>query len=127
MKTSVLVAVIIAMVFGSLGWWLRTYHHTSGAVLIALGAFAISCFAQFQASRSAHIAPKSEKRARYGWAIMVHPEEDRYVLRNTGTLLAHDVTVAADEATHILSKTTKATSDPTFRPVNPRRSTQCSR
>src|SRR4051812_44665274 len=68
MKASALAAVVIAVVFCGLGWWLRTYHHTSGAVLIALGAFAVSCFAQFQASRSVHIAAKNEKRLRYGWA-----------------------------------------------------------
>jgi hypothetical protein len=98
MKVSVLAAVIVAAVFGGLDWWLWVHHHTSSAVLIALGAFGVSCFAQFQASRSAHNAAKSaalaqlnEERLKYGWDITVHPEGDRYVLRNMGTLTAHDV------------------------------------
>jgi hypothetical protein len=112
MKASVLAALVIAAVFGGLIWWLRTYHHTSGAVLIALGAFAVSCFAQFQASRSAHLATKNEKRSRYGWAITVHPDGDRYVLRNTGTLLAHDVTLAADERTFVRFENHEGTTGP---------------
>lgn len=105
MKLSVLVAATIAALYGGLAWWLRASHHTSGAVLIAIGAFAVSCFAQFQASRSAHNSTKTsalavlnekraranEERAKYGWAITVHPDGNRYVLRNTGTLAAHDV------------------------------------
>jgi membrane protein YdbS with pleckstrin-like domain len=59
MKLSASVVLIIAVVYGILAWWLRGYHHTSGAVLIALGAFAVSCFAQFQASRSAHNSSKT--------------------------------------------------------------------
>jgi hypothetical protein len=116
MKASALAAVVIAVVFGGLGWWLRTYHHTSAATLIALGAFAISCFAQFQASRSAHLAAKNEKRSRYGWEIRVHPDEDRYVLRNTGTLLAHDVTLAADESTFIGFENHKGDTGPDIPP-----------
>ena len=101
MKPSMLAAGVIALVFGGLGWWLRTHHHASDAMLIALGAFAVSCFAQFQASRSAHIAATNEKRLRYGWEIMAHPDEHLYVLRNTGTLLARDVSLSADESTFI--------------------------
>lgn len=98
MKVSVLAAVVGAVGFGVLGWWLWTYHHASSATLIALGAFAVSCFAQFQASRSAHNAAKTsvlaqlnEERAKYGWTITVHPDGHCHVLRNTGTLTAHDV------------------------------------
>lgn len=98
MKLSVSVAAIIATVYGMLAWWLRAYHHTSGTLLIALAAFAVSCFAQFQASRSTQnstnalaLARLNEERAKYGWMITVHPEGDRYVLRNTGTLAATDV------------------------------------
>ena len=98
MKLSVSVALFIAVVYGVLAWWLRVYHHTSGTLLIALAAFGVSCFAQFQASRSTQnstsafaLARLNEERAKYGWTITVHPEGDRYVLRNTGTLAAHDV------------------------------------
>lgn len=98
MKLSLSVALLIALVYGVLAWWLRVYNHTSGAVLIALGAFAVSCFAQFQASRSFHntartaaLAQLNEERAKYGWKITVHPEGNRYVLRNMGTVTAHDV------------------------------------
>lgn len=98
MKVSVLAAVIIAALFGCLGWWLRTYQSAADPTLVALGAVGIACFAGFQASRSAHAASKSsalaqrnEERLKYGWDITVHPEGDRYVLRNMGTLTAHDV------------------------------------
>lgn len=98
MKWSLLTAVIIAAAFGGLGWWLRTYHFAGVSTLVTLGAVAIATFAGFQAARSAHassktsaLALKNEERAKYGWTITVHPEGDRYVLRNMGTLTAHDV------------------------------------
>ena len=91
-------AVVIAILYGTLAWYLWAYHHTSGPVLIAMGACAVSCFAQFQGSRSFHntaktaaLAQLNEERAKYGWKITVHPEGDRHVLRNMGTLTAHDV------------------------------------
>nr|WP_208411202.1 hypothetical protein [Mycolicibacterium fluoranthenivorans] len=104
-----MVAAIITVVYGIAAWWLRTTNHTSGAVLIALGALAVSCFAQFQASRSQHNSAKTsalallnEKRAKYGWSITVHPDGDRYVLRNLGTLTAQDVRfINVDPHTHV--------------------------
>lgn len=108
MKVSLLAATIIAVVYGTLAWWLRVYHNTSGTVLVALGAFAVSCFAQFQASRSQHnsakaaaLAQRNEERLKYGWTVTADPEGDRYVLRNMGTLTAHDVRFIADPRTVI--------------------------
>ena len=40
-------------------------------------------------------------RKKYGWAITVHPDEDRYVLRNNGTLLARDLKLVADPSTFV--------------------------
>jgi hypothetical protein len=98
MKASVGVALALSLGFGTLGWWWWKYHSATGATLIALGAVAVSSFAVFQSSRSAHAASRTstlaqmnEERSRYGWVITVHPDGDRYVLRNTGTLTAHDV------------------------------------
>lgn len=105
MKLSVTVALIIALVFGAFDVWLWKHYHSPAATLVAVGALGVACFAQFQASRSAHNSSKAstlahsaearaqanEERAKYGWTITVHPEGDRYVLRNTGTLAAHDV------------------------------------
>jgi hypothetical protein len=78
--------------FGGLGWWLRTYHFAGVSTLVTLGAVAIATFAGFQAARSAHASSKTsaldlkiEERAKYGWTITVHPEGDRYVLRNMAT------------------------------------------
>ncbi|CPV56680.1 Uncharacterised protein [Mycobacteroides abscessus subsp. massiliense] len=104
-KLSVTVALVIIVVVGAFDIWLWKHYHSSGATLVAVGALGVACFAQFQASRSAHNSAKAstlahsaeaqaqanEERAKYGWTITVHPEGDRYVLRNTGTLAAHDV------------------------------------
>lgn len=131
MKLSVSVALLIAAVYGVLAWWLRVYHHTSGTLLIALAAFALSCFAQFQASRStqnsskalalAHSAEKraeaNEDRAKYGWTITVHPDGYRYVLRNTGTLTATDVRfINVDPHTMLGFEQTEGDDGPTVEP-----------
>ena len=76
---------------------------------ITLAAVGIACLAWVQASRSANAATKTaalaelnEERKRYGWTVTVHPDGDRYVLRNTGTVLAHDVKlVAYDDHTFV--------------------------
>lgn len=98
MKLSMSVALIIVVVFGGFDLWLWKHYHSPAATLIAVGAFGVACFAQFQASRSTQnstnafaLARLNEERAKYHWTITVHPEGDRYVLRNTGTLAAHDV------------------------------------
>lgn len=124
MKLSVSVALIVAVVYAGLAWWLRIYHHTSGAVLIAMGAFVVSCFAQFQASRSAHnsakttaLAQLNEERAKYGWKITVHPDGDRYVLRNMGTLTANDVRfINTDPHTHLNFQQHEGDQGPTVPP-----------
>lgn len=98
MKLSVSVAVIIAVVFGGFDFWLWRHHHSPAATLVAVGAFGIACFAQFQASRSQHnsaktaaLALRNEERLKYDWDITADAEGGRYVLRNMGTLTAHDV------------------------------------
>lgn len=108
MKTTAAAVVIILAVFGGIGWWLRVYQYATNSTLVALGAVAFSCIAAFQAYRSAQAATKTsalaqlnEERAKFRWEIDVHPDGDRYVLRNRGTVLAHDVKLAADECTFI--------------------------
>jgi len=109
MKLSVSVALIVAVVFGGFDLWLWKHHHSPAATLVAVGALGVACFAQFQASRSAHnstnayaLAQLNEERAKYGWLITVHADADRYVLRNTGTLMAHDVRfINVDPHTHL--------------------------
>lgn len=98
MKLSVSVALIIAIVFGGLDLWLWKHHHSPAATLVAVGAFGVACFAQFQASRSQHnsaktaaLALRNEERLKYDWDITADAEGGRYVLRNMGTLTAHDV------------------------------------
>ena len=105
MKLSVAVALIMAVAFGGLDLGLWKYDQSSAATLVGIGALGVACFAQFQASRSAHNSTRAfalarsaenraqanEDRAKYGWVINVHPEGDRYVLRNIGTVTAHDV------------------------------------
>lgn len=105
MKSSVAAALIMVVVFGGLDLWLWKYHQSPAATLVGVGALGVASFAQFQAFRSGHNATRAlalarsaenraqanEERAKYGWVITVHPEGDRYVLRNTGTVTAHDV------------------------------------
>lgn len=105
MKLSVTVALVIVVVFGAFDFWLWKHYHSPASTLVAVGALGVACFAQFQASRSAHNSSKAstlahsaearaqanEELAKYRWTITVHPEGDRYVLRNTGTLTAQDV------------------------------------
>ncbi|MFI2284516.1 hypothetical protein [Nocardia beijingensis] len=40
------------------------------------------------------MAQRSEERSRYGWSVTLHPNGDRYVLRNIGTRDARDVRFA---------------------------------
>ncbi|WP_236747060.1 hypothetical protein [Mycobacteroides abscessus] len=103
------VALLTALVCGGFDLWLWKHHHSPGATLVAVGAFGVACFAQFQASRSAHnstnayrLAQLNEERAKYNWLITVHADADRYVLRNTGTVTATDVRfVNVDPHTHL--------------------------
>ena len=109
MKLSVSVALLFAFVFGGFDLLLWKHHHSPAATLVAVGAFGVACFAQFQASRSAHnstnaykLAQLNEERAKYNWLITVHADADRYVLRNTGTATATDVRfVNVDPHTHL--------------------------
>ncbi|MCV7068325.1 hypothetical protein H7H51_26100 [Mycolicibacterium farcinogenes] len=131
MKQSVLVALIIAVIFGGFDLWLWKHYHSPAATLVAVGALGVACFAQFQASRSAHNSTKAsvlahsaearaqanEERAKYGWTITVHPEGDRYVLRNTGTLAAQDVRfVNVDPHTMLSFEQHKGEDGPTVEP-----------
>jgi len=131
MKLSVLVALIIVVVFGGFDFWLWKHYHSPAATLVAVGALGVACFAQFQASRSAHNSTKAsalahsaeeraqanEERAKYGWIITVHPDGDRYVLRNTGTLTAQDVRfINVDPQTMISFEQHKGETGPTVAP-----------
>jgi hypothetical protein len=84
-----------------LGLWLLAFGPAAPKDLIALAAFVVACLAWFQSRRSANAATKSaaiaegnEERSKYGWTITLHPNGDHYVLRNVGTLAAHDVKFA---------------------------------
>ncbi len=122
MKLSVSVALLMALVFGGFDFWLWKHHHSPAATLVAVGAFGVACFAQFQASRSAHnstnafaLAQLNEQRAKYNWLITVHADADRYVLRNTGTVTATDVRfVNVDPHTHLYFEQHEGDQGPTI-------------
>lgn len=109
MKLSVLIAMITLALFGGFDLWLWRHHHSPASTLVAVGALGVACFAQFQASRSAHnsarayaLAELNEYRAKYNWLITTHADADRYVLRNTGTVTARDVRfINVDPQTHL--------------------------
>ncbi|WP_336513299.1 hypothetical protein [Mycobacteroides franklinii] len=115
-------ALIITVGFGGFDLWLWKHHHSPAATLVAVGAFGVACFAQFQASRSAQnstnafaLARLNEERAKYGWLITVHADADRYVLRNTGTLTAHDVRfINLDPHTHLYFEQHEGDEGPTI-------------
>lgn len=63
-----------------------------------LAAVIIAGYAWFESRRSANaslrsadLADANEERSKYGWSVTLHPNGDHYVLRNVGTLTAHDV------------------------------------
>lgn len=94
--------------FGVAAWAMHVFTKAELRDYITLGAVGIACVAWVQAARSANAATKTaalaelnEERKKYGWAIAVHPDGDRYVLRNTGTLVAHDVKFVVDEYTFV--------------------------
>jgi hypothetical protein len=95
-----------------LGMWLMGFTSAEPKDFVALAALVVAGLAWFQSYRSASAATKSadaatksadastksaaiaeanEERSKYGWKIMLHPDGDNYVLRNVGTLAAHDV------------------------------------
>lgn len=89
------------LAFGGLGWWLLARTAAEPKDLITLGAVAFACLAWMQSRRSANaatanaaLAQRNEERSKYGWTMTLHPNGDHYVLRNTGTLAAHDVKFA---------------------------------
>jgi hypothetical protein len=95
-------AALALVAIAAVGWgiWL-VRPHAELKDWIALAAVVISLSAWLQARRSANAATKNaalaqrnEERSRYGWSVVLHPNGDRYVLRNTGTLDAHDVRFA---------------------------------
>ena len=99
---------VFVVVFGAAAWLMHVYTNAGLANYIALAAAGVACAAWVQASRSANAATKTaglaelnEVRKKYGWAISVHPDEDRYVLRNTGTVVARDVKLVADPSTFV--------------------------
>ncbi|MFE7421119.1 hypothetical protein [Rhodococcus sp. NPDC057529] len=66
--------------------------------LVAVTAVVVATFAMLQSRRSADAAHQNltiselqEKRRRHGWALESHPNADRYVLRNVGTVTSTDV------------------------------------
>ncbi|MGV9868938.1 hypothetical protein [Rhodococcus koreensis] len=71
--------------------------------IVAIVAVIVAALAMWQSSRSANAAQRNlkiselqEHRRRSGWAIETHPNEDRYVLRNAGTMTATDVNLDGD-------------------------------
>ena len=95
-----------------LGVWLLGFTPAEPKDLVALAALAVAalaCFLSYRSAgaattsaaaatksadastKSAAIAAANEERSKYGWEITLHPDGDHYVLRNVGTLAAHDV------------------------------------
>jgi hypothetical protein len=108
MKFWAWVTGVFVVVFGVAAWLMHAFTKAELRDYITLAAVGIACVAWVQASRSANAATKTaalaelnEERKRYGWAIAVHPDGDRYVLRNSGTLLARDVKLVADDHTFV--------------------------
>ncbi|OFV79255.1 hypothetical protein [Rhodococcus erythropolis] len=71
--------------------------------LIAIAAVVVAVFAMMQSRRSAEAAHRNltiselqENRRRNGWTIEPHPQADRYILRNTGTITATDIELEGD-------------------------------
>ena len=124
MKLSLLMAFITLTLFGGLGLWLWRYHDSPASTLVAVGALGVACFAQFQASRSAHnsakayaLAEVNEHRAKYNWLITTHADADRYVLRNTGTVTARDVRfINVDPHTHLYFEQHEGDKGPSIAP-----------
>jgi hypothetical protein len=95
----------LSVVLVVLGMWLLAFTPAEPKDFIALIAVVVTCLAWWQANRSANAATRSaiastksaaiaeanEERSKYGWTITLHPNGDHYVLRNVGTLAAHDV------------------------------------
>jgi hypothetical protein len=81
-----------------IGLWALIFPPADLKIFIEIAVALIAGFAWFESRRSADAASKSaaiadanEERSRYGWVITLHPNGDHYVLRNVGTLAAHDV------------------------------------
>lgn len=113
------IAQWLSVVVLLLGLWLLAFTPAEPKDLIALAALVVAGLAWFQSYRSASagttsasaatrsadaatksadastksatIAEANEERSKYGWKVSLHPEGDHYVLRNVGTLAAHDV------------------------------------
>jgi hypothetical protein len=106
------IGLVLLVVVLVLGLWLLGFTPVQPKDLIGLAAVVVACLAWFQSLRSANAATRSagaatksasastksasiaeanEERAKYGWTITLHPNGDHYVLRNVGTLAAHDV------------------------------------
>jgi hypothetical protein len=102
----------LSVVLLVLGLWLLAFTPANPQDFIALVAVVVAGLAWFQSYRSANaatlsadaatksadastisaaIAESDEERSKYGWKITLHPDGDHYVLRNAGTLAAHDV------------------------------------
>jgi hypothetical protein len=81
-----------------IGLWGLIFPPADPKIFIDLAAVIIASYAWFESRRSANAASKSaeiadanEERSKYGWSVTLHPNGDHYVLRNVGTLSAHDV------------------------------------
>lgn len=81
-----------------IGLWGLIFPPTDPKIFIDVAAVTIAGFAWFESRRSADAASKSaaiadanEERSKYGWTVTLHPHGGHYVLRNVGTLAAHDV------------------------------------
>lgn len=123
MKLSISAALIIVIVFGGFDLWLWRHYHSPAATLVAVGALGVACYAQLEASRSAHnsrsafaLAQLNDDRAKYGWQISVDASANRYILRNMGTSTAHDVRfVNVDSNTHFEFEQHEGERGPTVR------------
>jgi hypothetical protein len=83
---------VVAVVVACLAWY-QSYRSAQAATTSA-GASTKSADA---ATKSAAIATAHEERSKYGWTVTLHPNGDHYVLRNIGTLAAHDVKFANED------------------------------
>jgi hypothetical protein len=100
-KVAAAYCLFLAAVAG-IGWWLLTETPLEPKdlvqSLIALGAATVACLAWNQSRKSANAATKTaalaqlnEERSKHGWTITPLTKAHGYVLRNTGTVTALDV------------------------------------
>lgn len=98
MSRRALVTILLLFVAVIVGLLLEIYTSAEVRDYLTLAAGTVATLALVQtwmsstaATVNAEIARVNEDRKRYGWSVILHPDGDHYVIRNTGTLAATDI------------------------------------